>query len=304
MVNAKTLFLSTRPWSFPMTIISITIGSLLAVLDGYRFDLNMYILVLVGSILLHAFTNVINDYFDYRYGVDKKGAPTTKYRPHPIVAGFLSPKQTLAFSFILLLMGSAIGLYLAYVRGFLILLLGITGVLLATLYTAPPIKFKYHAMGEIGIFFAFGPVMVLGAYYVQALKLSMKAFLASVPLGILIALVAFANNLRDIEYDTSVGVKTIASILGVNKGIKFFLSMNFLAIVIVLILILTNVLPLLTALSFIALVNMIKVSNIYKKGVPENADPLAAQTVFVFGITFILGLVLSILIPLNTFKLL
>jgi len=299
MVSAKTLFLSTRPWSFPMTAISITIGGILALLESHSFYLDLYLLVLAGSIILHAFTNVVNDYFDYKYGVDKSGAPTTKYRPHPIVSGFLTPGETLVFSLMLLLLGAAIGFYLILLRGILVALFGVIGVLLATLYTAPPVKFKYHAMGEVGIFFAFGPVMVVGSYYVQTMNLSMNAFLASIPIGILIALVAFANNLRDIEYDTSVGLRTIASLLGVSRGIKFFLTMNFLAIIGVVILVLLSILPVFTLISLIALLSMIKVSRIYKEGVPENADPLAAQIVMIFGLTFILGLIISVFLPIK-----
>jgi len=293
MVKAKELFLSTRPWSFPMTIISITIGTVLAFLDGFGFNINLYLLVLLGSVILHAFTNVINDYFDYKYGVDKNGAPTTKYRPHPIVAGFLSPRDTLIFAIILLSIGTTIGLYLTYLRGIMVLLIGGSGVLLASLYTAPPLKFKYRALGEMGIFFAFGPIMVLGAYYVQAVRLSFNVFLAAVPIGILIALVAFANNLRDIEYDTAVGIKTLPAILGVEKGIKFFFAMNIFAIILVLVLIVLDILPFLSSLSLFALFNVVKLVKRYRNGVPENADPLAAQTVILFGLLFIIGLISS-----------
>ena len=231
--------------------------------------------------------------------MDFEGAPTTKYRPHPIIAGYLSTNHIKAFLTVLFLAGLTVGLYLTYIRGVIILVFIVIGFVLSFFYTGPPLKFKYRALGELSIFFAFGPVMVMGAYYVQASSVSLRVLFASIPIGILIAMVAFANNLRDVKFDTSVGLKTLPSLLGVERSIKFFFAMNSLAIMIVPVLALIGFLPLLTAISIVAIVNVFKLVKIYSRGVPDNADPLAAQLVILFGMLFILGSALSILFPLS-----
>jgi 1,4-dihydroxy-2-naphthoate octaprenyltransferase len=75
--------LALRPWSFPMTAVSISIGAAYAYSSYHVFDPTIYVITLIGSIALHAFVNITNDYFDTIYGVDRPGAPTTRYRPHP-----------------------------------------------------------------------------------------------------------------------------------------------------------------------------------------------------------------------------
>ena len=83
-MDIKQLFIISRPWSFMMTIISVSLGAVLALYMRSQIDILAYILSLLGAVVLHAATNIINDYFDIIYRVDVPGAPTTKYRPHPI----------------------------------------------------------------------------------------------------------------------------------------------------------------------------------------------------------------------------
>ncbi|HUK79261.1 MAG TPA: UbiA family prenyltransferase, partial [Nitrososphaerales archaeon] len=96
-MDAKTAFLSTRPWSFTMTFSSVTMGTLVAAIAG-RFSPVYYALVLGGMIAFHAATNVLNDFYDVKHGVDREGAPTTKYRLHPAAFGQVPLSTTLAFS--------------------------------------------------------------------------------------------------------------------------------------------------------------------------------------------------------------
>ncbi|MCS6902787.1 MAG: prenyltransferase, partial [Candidatus Bipolaricaulota bacterium] len=96
-MNLQTWFLATRPWSFSMTAISVGVGGALAALHQ-SFDLWLFLVTLVGAIAVHAATNLINDYFDYKRGVDRPGAPTTLYRPHPLVQGLIAPHAVLRVS--------------------------------------------------------------------------------------------------------------------------------------------------------------------------------------------------------------
>ena len=83
-------FLASRPWSFSMTAISVSVGSALAALDG-SFSWPLYFLALIGAVMMHAASNFINDYDDVRHGVDSPEVPTARYRPHPLMNGRLAP---------------------------------------------------------------------------------------------------------------------------------------------------------------------------------------------------------------------
>ncbi len=82
-------FLGSRPWSFSMTAISVSVGAAHAATDG-SFSWLLYIVTLVGMITLHAATNLINDYYDILSGVDYQDTSTAQYRPHPLLEGKLS----------------------------------------------------------------------------------------------------------------------------------------------------------------------------------------------------------------------
>jgi 1,4-dihydroxy-2-naphthoate octaprenyltransferase len=93
-------FLASRPWSFSMTAISVSVGSAMAAMDG-GFSWPLYFLALIGTVLMHAASNFINDYDDVRHGVDSPEVPTARYRPHPLMNGRLAPVHVRATAYIL-----------------------------------------------------------------------------------------------------------------------------------------------------------------------------------------------------------
>ncbi|MGQ4892094.1 MAG: prenyltransferase [Candidatus Njordarchaeia archaeon] len=292
MVSVKDLFIATRPWSFPMTILTITVGAAYAYIVTGFLDIFLYLITLVGSIFLHAFTNLMNDYFDYRYGVDQLNAPTTKYRPHPILTGMMSDKGVLLYALFYGLLGSIIGIFLVLQVGLLVGVIGGIGVLIALSYTGPPFKFKYRALGEVVIFIAFGPTMVLGSFYVQTQMLTLNVLFLSIPIGIMIASVGYANNMRDVDYDVSRGVKTLASLIG-DKALMVFKTMVLTAYVSVLLFVFLGFLPLPILLSLLSLPEFIKISKLFNKVIPENADPIVAKLVTNFCLLYLIGILFT-----------
>jgi 1,4-dihydroxy-2-naphthoate octaprenyltransferase len=106
--------------------------------------------------------------------------------------------------------GIAIGLYLAWLRGFWPLFwLGVAGVIISLVYTAPPLRLVHRGVGEIAVGLGFGPIMLLGSYYVQAQRFSLEALWLSLPVGILIALVLYVNEIPDRESDAEAGKRTL-----------------------------------------------------------------------------------------------
>jgi 1,4-dihydroxy-2-naphthoate octaprenyltransferase len=285
-------FLASRPWSFTMTAISVSVGSALAALDG-PFNGLLGLLALVSAVLLHAATNLINDYYDVVNGIDTVQAATAQYRPHPLVEGRIPLAQVRWVAYALFLTAAGIGIYLTLVCGWIILIIGLTGLLAGLTYTAPPLKYKYVALGEVSVFLMWGPLMVEGAYYVQRQGLSWQAFWVSLPFGILVALVLLANNIRDIDHDRRRGICTLAILLGHRLGLTAYLALMVLAYAGVLMLALAGVLTLWALIIFASLPLAIRLLRQMSRSVPANADALTAKLDTAFGLLLVASLMIE-----------
>ena len=285
-------FIATRPWSFSMTVISVSVGSALGAIEG-QFSWLLYLLTVTGVVFMHAGTNLLNDYYDVRHGLDTEAAATAQYRPHPIVHGLLPAWQVRLAAYGLFGLAAAIGLYLAFVSGWVVLCFGLIGVLAGICYTAPPVKYKYIALGEVSVFLMWGPLMVEGAYYVQRHILSLNALLISIPFGVLVALVIFANNIRDIEHDSSRHIKTIAIFLGPRAGIHAYLVIMVLAYISTLVITLSGVLTLWGLLVFLSMPLAIKLLRQMETSIPADADAQTAKLDTAFGVLLVAALVIQ-----------
>lgn len=285
-------FLASRPWSFTMTAISVSVGSALAAIDG-PFDVLLGLLALLSAVLLHAATNLINDYFDVINGVDTVQAATAQYRPHPLVEGRLPLKQVRRAAYGLFGLAAAIGIYLTLVCGWVVLGIGLAGLLAGLTYTAPPLKYKYVALGEVSVFLMWGPFMVEGAYFVQRQSLSLQALWVSLPFGVLVALVLLANNIRDIDHDRQRGIRTLAILLGRRMGLQTYLALVVLAYAGILALALAGVLTLWGLIIFISLPLAIKLLRQMTRAIPANADAMTAKLDTAFGLLLVTALILE-----------
>ncbi len=296
-MNLKIWVLATRPWSFTMTAISVGVGGAIAALDS-AFDIWLFLLTLVGAVCVHGATNLINDYFDYKSGVDRPGAPTTLYRPHPLVEGLISPRGVLGVSLGLYGIAALIGLYLILLKGLGLLWFILIGALASFFYTASPIKYKYIALGELSVFLMWGPLMVGGTYFVQKSSLSPEAVLISLPFGLLVALVLLANNIRDINYDGSVGIKTVATLLGQRNTLYLYQGLIILAYLAVIILIAVKILSPWGLLVFFSAPVALRLIRTMHHQIPNDADARTSQLDMLFGVWLIVGLVLQKIFPL------
>jgi 1,4-dihydroxy-2-naphthoate octaprenyltransferase len=296
-MNLKIWFLATRPWSFTMTAISVGVGGAVAALDG-AFDVLLFLLTLVGAVCVHGATNLINDYFDYKSGVDRPGAPTTLYRPHPLVQGLISPQAVLWVSVGLYAIAAIIGLALLALKGAGLLWFILVGAIASFFYTAGPIKYKYLALGELAVFLMWGPVIVGGTYFVQRGSLSPDAVLISVPFGLLVALVLLANNLRDIDYDRSAGIATLGTLLGQQKTRVLYQGLILLAYLATALLIALKILSPWGVLVFFSAPVAFRLIRTLQREIPNDADARTAQLDTLFGVWLIIGLILEKIFPL------
>ena len=294
-------FLALRPWSFTMTVISVAVGSIMGLLLQGAFSFGLALLVLIGMIAIHGATNLLNDYFDTIYGVDKPGAPTTLYRLHPIVSGLFSPRQALLFSLVLYSVTALIAIYIVGFRGWPIAALTITGGCASVAYTAGPIKYKYRGMGEISVFLMWGPLMTLGSYFVQTgvFEGAVKVLFVSLPLGMLVAVVLLANNLKDLAYDSEMKINTLAVRLGPSRSLKLFAWLIFGAYFLSSLEIFFGYLSWWAIAIFFSLPLALHLIYVFNKdaGIPPDADPRTARLSTVFGLLVIFSLLTGYFIP-------
>lgn len=297
MKRLKDYFIATRPWSFTMSLISVSIGTLLAAEEG-PISWGWYLLTCFGILCFHGAANTFNDFFDTRYKVDQPDSPTARYRPQPILSGVLTPAQLLTEAVLLSGITVAIGLILSFIRSMIIFWIGLIGFFACLFYTASPIKFKYKGWGEFFVFLMWGPLMFEGAYAVQRQTLSLKVFWMSIPFGILVGLVLLANNIRDIEYDSRQGIKTIGILLGMKRSLYLFAALILIVYLYTIGLVGMGVLSPWGLLVFLSLPKAIQLLRNFMNRIPEAADAITAQLNTFFGLFLMVSLILNRVVPL------
>ncbi|MCB9438122.1 MAG: 1,4-dihydroxy-2-naphthoate octaprenyltransferase [Anaerolineales bacterium] len=201
---------ATRPRSLTATYVPVALGAVMA-WEADHFRVVPLVLALLGVLFLQISANMLNEYFDYAKGSDSQ---KTHGLGMILARGLLTPRQVLAGGIVTLLLGVVIGLYFVATAGWLVLWLGVGGTLAVVLYTAGPYPLAYIGMGELTVFFAMGPMIVLGTYYVIAEEATLAAVWASLPIAFLVANILHANNLRDLEADAAEQKYTLATIFG------------------------------------------------------------------------------------------
>ena len=282
-------FLASRPWSFTMTIISVSVGSLIGAMHG-PFSLGFFLTAMAGMVILHAATNLMNDYYDVLSGVDFQDVSTAQYRPHPLLEGKLTPKQVRNGAVLLYVISAIIGIFLAGQRGWELLWIGLIGIFASIAYTAPPFRYKYKALGEFSVFLMWGPLMVEGAYFVQRRGFSAEALWVSLPFGALVALVLLINNTRDIRHDHQRGIVTLPILIGERNGLRLYTALVVLAYLGILAMSLLGPLDPWALIVLISLPLAIRLLRQMNRQIPVDADAQTAKLDTAFGILLVLSM--------------
>jgi 1,4-dihydroxy-2-naphthoate octaprenyltransferase len=287
---------AVRAFSFTASLIPPTVGAMLAFMHEAPAMWALFPLVLVASVAYHAGTNLVNDYFDYRNSVDRVG---TLGSSGLLVEGLISARAVFRGAVFFFALGTVIGLYFISVRGLPMFALGMIGLLGGIFYTAGPVSYKYKAVGEPLVFLLMGPLMVVGSYLVLTGGFRWDVVLVSLPVGCLVAAILQANDLRDIAYDRTVGIKTAAIVFGGRfAGIVYYVLVAC-AYVIVAVLATLKIVPvwsLAVLLTAPIAVKNIRIAGRIVGGGGAAArkyatiDVMTAQLHMVFGILLILSL--------------
>ncbi|MHB1294826.1 MAG: 1,4-dihydroxy-2-naphthoate octaprenyltransferase [Anaerolineae bacterium] len=207
---------------FTASIVPVLLGAAIAWSEGV-LHAGYLALTLLGALAVHAGLDVGNDYMDHLSGGDAINQETTPFSggSRVIQEGRVTPRTMLRISLAFYALTVVIGLYLAAARGPFILVVGVLGMLLAVTHNTPRIGPYYLApgLGEVAVGIGFGPLMVLGAYYVQTQRVTAEAVWASVPIGLLIMAVLYINEFPDWAADRAVGKRTVVVVLGRARAV-------------------------------------------------------------------------------------
>lgn len=281
--------LAIRPRTLPAAAAGVLMGSALAWHDGF-FRLAATLACLITALLLQIGSNLANDVFDFERGTD------TPERLGPVrvtQAGLLKPSQVKLGMAIVFALAALFGLYLTWLGGWPIIIIGVAAILSAIAYTGGPFPLGYYGLGDLFVFLFFGLAAVAGTYYVQAGFVSAAAWWMAIPSGLIITAILVVNNLRDLENDRKAGKYTLAVLLGERGTRAQYLICMLTAYLVLLLSTWLGIVPWSVLLAWLSLPLAVRTTHIVltQKGRSLNAALAGTgQTALLFSILFWVGL--------------
>jgi len=284
-----------RPFSFTASTVPVAVGGALAAVEGL-FDWTLFLVSLFAGVLLHIGTNVTNEIYDVRKGVDTIVSPRAS---HAIVKGRITDREAYVLAIAAFAVAFALGVYLVSVRGWPVVALGLAGLIGGYTYTAPPFQYKFSPYGIPLVFMLMGPLMVVGSYYVITGTVDWSALAISIPVGFLVAAILHGNEWRDISEDARAGARTFSVRMGRQAAHWLYLTLVVGAYIALTVTVLANLLPtwsLLAILSLPLLVRQIRSAEFGASGQQRAIamiDLQTAQLHAAFGYLMVAGLVIA-----------
>jgi 1,4-dihydroxy-2-naphthoate octaprenyltransferase len=196
---------------------SALIAGLLAATDR-RFETVPFILAMLAFIVLHAISNLSNDYFGYRRGHDTADSPRRRYTLHPVASGAFTMRFLTVGLAVLVAIVTLIAVYFTALRGWGAVWLAVAGAVLLWAYDAAPRALKELGLGEVAAFVVWGPLMIGGGYYVITGAWSAMAFIASVPYGLGVASILIGKHIDQRAFDAAHRQRTLPVLLGATAS--------------------------------------------------------------------------------------
>jgi 1,4-dihydroxy-2-naphthoate polyprenyltransferase len=296
--RAGALYEILRPFAFTASVIPVLAGAALAWVDE-AWNWAPFLASLLGAVFLHAGTNIVNEVYDVRKGIDSITSPRAS---HAIVKGRMTEGAALIVSGAAFALAVVVGLYLIWLRGPAIIGLGSLGLLGGWGYTAPPLEYKNRGFGVPLVFLLMGPLMVEGAYYAVSGAWSLTALVLSIPVGLLVAAILHGHEWRDIREDSRAGISTLSGRIGRRWAHYGYVALVLGAYMVLALSVIAGILPAWTMLAILSLPFLAQVIRSAELGATGQARAIAmidlqtARLHLAFGSLLVLGLVLSRLI--------
>src|SRR5690625_2874005 len=238
-----------RPHTLTASFIPVFVGTMIAYNDG-ALHITIFLAMLLAAILIQAATNMFNEYYDYKRGLDNEqsvGIGGT------IVRDGIAPRTVMRLAIAFIITAILIGLYICMETSWWIAVIGLICIFIGYLYTGGPLPIAYTPFGELVSGLLMGTVIISISYFIQTLALSTQVIWISIPVAIFIGAILLANNIRDLDGDKENGRKTIAILLGRKKAIAFLAVLFVFAYGLTGYFIVTNMLPIVSIIVFLTI---------------------------------------------------
>jgi 1,4-dihydroxy-2-naphthoate octaprenyltransferase len=287
-------FRLARPFSLTASAVPVFFGTALALGEG-AFAWGPFLAMLFGSLLIQAATNMFNEFYDERRGLDVAGAVGIA---GSIVGGRMHARAVLRGALFCYTVALFLGIYLVMVGGWPILVLGCLCALGGYLYSAGPRPIAYTPASEAAVFLFMGILIVVIAYAVQDPgSFPLRVPLAALPIGGPVAAILLANNIRDMGSDRRGGRRTLPIVLGREVGVLIYRALLLEAYVAAAALMALRIVPLECALVFLSASTALRLwRDIAVTTTPERLDPVVKRTAglhLAFGLLYAAGVLLG-----------
>ena len=282
-----------RPFSFTASVLPVSVGGAIALSQGHM-HWPLFIAALLGALGLHIGTNVINEIYDVRHGIDSITSPRMSMA---ILKGKISERDAFVIAWSGFILALLVGIFLLLQRGWPIVLLGLIGFIGGYFYTAPPFQYKYRALGLPLVFLLMGPLMVVGSYFAVTGTFDPNLLIVSLPVGLLVTAILHGNEWRDVAEDTRHGFTTFSAQVGRDAAHWVYVMLVLGAYVAVGLAVMVGALPKLALLTLFSLPLMAWILRDAERGAEGHLraiamiDLMTARLHGAFGALLLVGLV-------------
>jgi 1,4-dihydroxy-2-naphthoate octaprenyltransferase len=283
----------TRPHTLTASFVPVLLGTALSLSHG-EIHFGLFFAMLIASLLIQAATNMFNEYYDYKRGLDNEhsiGIGGT------IVRDGIKPRTVMQIALSLYGIALLIGVYICMSTSWWLALLGLVCMAVGYLYTGGPFPIAYTPFGEIFAGFFMGMLIILISFFIQTGTVTTNSILISVPILVLVGAINFSNNIRDLDGDKENGRKTLAILIGKKKAVTLMGYMFIFSYLWILGLIITDIAPIWTVIVLLSIPKAMKSIKGFKAGVsPIQMAPAmkaTAQTNTIFGFLLAIGILIG-----------
>jgi len=287
-----------RPHTLTAAFIPVFIGTVYALHIGGidKINLPLFFMMLLACILIQAATNMFNEYFDYKRGLDHEGSVGIG---GAIVREGIQAKTVLYLAYSFFAASMLIGIYICIHSSWWLALIGLLSMAVGYFYTGGPLPIAYTPFGEVTAGLFMGVIIIGIAFFIQTGTIVPEIIILSVPTSILIGAILLSNNIRDLDGDQENGRKTLAILVGRQNAIRVLAGMFIISYIWCVALVFTGMVSAWIFIVFLSIPKAIAATKGFiGKRIPLEMMPAmkaTAQTNTIFGFLFALGLLLDYL---------
>jgi len=284
----------TRPHTLTASFVPVVVGTAVVAPRVESIRLDLFVAMLIASMLIQIATNLFNEYYDYKRGLDTEESVGIG---GSIVRDGFKPGTILAFALTLYGISALLGVYLCIETSWWLLVVGLISMFVGYIYTGGPLPIAYTPFGEVVAGFFMGYIIIAISAYLQIGYVPTEAVAISVPVAILIGSILLANNIRDLDNDKVNGRKTIACLVGHRRAVYVLIGFFAAAVLSLIIAVLAFEVSWFALLTLLSIPLMIKAVRLFWEDLPpEKLMPGMAQTGKVntiFGLLLAISLVIA-----------